>query len=137
MATIRTGTAYQQRNVHGGLKCKYSLLVVIFSAVQQLALERSVFAVLCNLPTVQQANSTLQMHHNLRTIPLARTQPALDLDSLIGGFRPLFRALDPDQVNELSNQLLQALQGQGPTIGSFLDQAAAVTHTPPADGSCA
>src|SRR5690606_28198365 len=29
------------------------------------------------------------------TIPLARTQPALDLDSVIGGFRPLFRALDP------------------------------------------
>ncbi|BBX53106.1 virulence factor Mce family protein [Mycolicibacterium poriferae] len=63
------------------------------------------------------------------TIPLDRTQPALDLDSLIGGFRPLFRALDPDQVNELSNQLIQALQGQGPTIGSFLDQAAAVTNT--------
>src|ERR1700743_3554839 len=32
------------------------------------------------------------------TIPLARTEPALDLDALIGGFRPLFRALDPDQV---------------------------------------
>jgi len=36
------------------------------------------------------------------TIPLARTSPALDVDALIGGFRPLFRALDPDQVNALS-----------------------------------
>ena len=36
------------------------------------------------------------------TIPLARTSPALDLDALIGGFRPLFQALDPDQVNALS-----------------------------------
>ena len=27
------------------------------------------------------------------TIPLARTSPALDLDALIGGFRPLFSAL--------------------------------------------
>jgi phospholipid/cholesterol/gamma-HCH transport system substrate-binding protein len=63
------------------------------------------------------------------TIPLTRTQPALDLDAVIGGFRPLFRALSPDQVNELSGQLLQAFQGQGPTIGSFLDQAAAVTNT--------
>jgi phospholipid/cholesterol/gamma-HCH transport system substrate-binding protein len=63
------------------------------------------------------------------TIPLSRTQPALDLDAVIGGFRPLFRALNPDQVNELSGQLLQAFQGQGPTIGSFLDQAAAVTNT--------
>ena len=64
-----------------------------------------------------------------QTIPLARTQPALDLDSVTGGFRPLFRALDPEQVNELSGQLLQAFQGEGPTIGSFLSQAAAVTNT--------
>ena len=63
------------------------------------------------------------------TIPVSRTQPALDLDAVIGGFRPLFRALNPGQVNELSGQLLQAFQGQGPTIGSFLDQAAAVTNT--------
>ncbi|MCV7054300.1 MCE family protein [Mycolicibacterium gilvum] len=63
------------------------------------------------------------------TIPLTRTEPALDLDALIGGFRPLFRALNPEQVNELSGQLMGALQGQGPTIGSFLDQAAAVTNT--------
>ncbi len=64
-----------------------------------------------------------------QTIPLARTKPALDLDALIGGFKPLFRALNPDQVNALSEQLLQAFQGQGATIGSFLEQAAAVTNT--------
>nr|CRL77085.1 virulence factor Mce family protein [Mycolicibacterium komanii] len=63
------------------------------------------------------------------TIPLARTSPALDLDALIGGFRPLFRALDPDQVNALSSQLIQALQGQGGTINSFLSQTAALTTT--------
>lgn len=63
------------------------------------------------------------------TIPLSRTQPALDLDALIGGLRPLFRSLDPDQVNALSGQLIQALQGQGATIGSVLTQAAAVTGT--------
>ena len=64
-----------------------------------------------------------------QTIPLARTKPALDLDALIGGFKPLFRALNPEQVNALSEQLLQAFQGQGPTIASFLNQAAAVTNT--------
>ncbi|MDZ7886434.1 MAG: MCE family protein [Mycobacterium sp.] len=63
------------------------------------------------------------------TIPLARTTPALDLDALTGGFRPLFRALDPDQVNTLTQQLISALQGEGPTIGSFLAQMAAVTST--------
>lgn len=63
------------------------------------------------------------------TIPLNRTEPALDLDALIGGFRPLFRALDPDQVNKLTSQLISAFQGQGGTIGSFLTQAAALTNT--------
>jgi phospholipid/cholesterol/gamma-HCH transport system substrate-binding protein len=63
------------------------------------------------------------------TIPLARTSPALDLDALIGGFRPLFRALDPDQVNALSGQLIQAFEGQGATIGSFLSQTASLTNT--------
>jgi phospholipid/cholesterol/gamma-HCH transport system substrate-binding protein len=63
------------------------------------------------------------------TIPLNQTEPALDLDALIGGFRPLFRALDPDKVNALSGQLIAAFQGQGATISSFLNQAAALTNT--------
>lgn len=64
-----------------------------------------------------------------QTIPVDRTKPALDLDALIGGFRPLFRALNPDQVNTLSAQLIQAFQGQGTTIGSLLTQTAAFTNT--------
>lgn len=63
------------------------------------------------------------------TIPLSRTAPPLDLDALIGGFRPLFKALEPDQINALSGQLISALQGQGATIGSFLSQTAALTNT--------
>lgn len=63
------------------------------------------------------------------TIPVARTAPALDLDSVIGGFKPLFQALSPDQTNELTGQLTAALDGQGPTIGSFLNQAALFTNT--------
>ncbi len=63
------------------------------------------------------------------TIPLARTSPALDLDALIGGFRPLFRALNPEQVNALSSQLIRAFQGQGATISSFLSTTAMLTNT--------
>jgi len=63
------------------------------------------------------------------TIPLARTSPALDVDALIGGFRPLFRALDPDQVNALSGELLKVFQGQGGTISSVLAQTSALTTT--------
>jgi phospholipid/cholesterol/gamma-HCH transport system substrate-binding protein len=64
-----------------------------------------------------------------KTIPVDRTEPALDLDALVGGFRPLFRALDPEQVNALSGQLIQAFQGQGATISSFLAQTASFTST--------
>jgi phospholipid/cholesterol/gamma-HCH transport system substrate-binding protein len=64
-----------------------------------------------------------------QTIPLARTSPALDVDALIGGFRPLFRALDPDQVNALSGELLRVFQGQGGTISSVLAQTSALTST--------
>jgi phospholipid/cholesterol/gamma-HCH transport system substrate-binding protein len=74
------------------------------------------------------AGSTKKLNPG-ETIPLARTSPALDLDALIGGFRPLFRALDPDQINALSGQLIAALQGQGGTINSFLSQTAALTTT--------
>jgi phospholipid/cholesterol/gamma-HCH transport system substrate-binding protein len=64
-----------------------------------------------------------------QTIPISRTEPALDLDTLLGGFRPLFRALDPKQVNTLSSALIQAFQGEGATVGSFLSQASTVTST--------
>lgn len=63
------------------------------------------------------------------TIPLSRTSPALDVDALIGGFRPLFRALDPDQVNVLSGELLRVFQGQGATVSSVLAQTSALTTT--------
>jgi phospholipid/cholesterol/gamma-HCH transport system substrate-binding protein len=72
--------------------------------------------------------ATRELHPGA-TIPLSRTAPALDLDALIGGFRPLFHALDPQQVNALSDQLVTALQGEGPTITAFLAQTAAVTNT--------
>lgn len=64
-----------------------------------------------------------------QTIPLDRTSPALDIDALVGGFRPLFRALDPDQVNALSAELLRVFQGQGGTISSVLAQTSALTST--------
>jgi phospholipid/cholesterol/gamma-HCH transport system substrate-binding protein len=60
-------------------------------------------------------------------IPLARTQPALDLDALIGGFKPLFRALDPQKVNSIATALVTVFQGQGGTISDILDQTAQLT----------
>ena len=53
-----------------------------------------------------------------------RTEPALDLDALIGGFRPLFRALDPEKVNNIAQSIITIFQGQGGTINDILDQTA-------------
>ena len=60
-------------------------------------------------------------------IPLSRTSPALDLDALIGGFKPLFRALDPQKVNNIASAIITVFQGQGGTISDILDQTAQLT----------
>lgn len=62
-------------------------------------------------------------------IPLARTEPALDLDALIGGFRPVFRALAPEKVNAIASAIITVFQGQGGTINDILDQTARLTST--------
>jgi phospholipid/cholesterol/gamma-HCH transport system substrate-binding protein len=78
---------------------------------------------------VEEGTGSTQVLAPGQTIPVGQTSPALDLDALIGGFRPLFRALDPDQVNALSGQLIAAFQGQGATINSFFQNASALTNT--------
>ena len=60
-------------------------------------------------------------------IPLSRTSPALDLDALLGGFKPLFRALDPEKVNTIASAIITVFQGQGGTINNILDQTAQAT----------
>ena len=63
------------------------------------------------------------------TIPVSRTTPALDLTTLFNGFQPLFQALDPQQVNELSMNLVQVLQGEGGTVQELLSRTASLTNT--------
>ncbi|GAA4844597.1 MCE family protein [Saccharopolyspora rosea] len=63
------------------------------------------------------------------TIPLQRTKPALDLTVLLGGFKPLFQALSPTDVNKLSYEIIQVLQGEGGTVESLLAHTASLTST--------
>ncbi|UUV31382.1 MCE family protein [Amycolatopsis roodepoortensis] len=62
-------------------------------------------------------------------IPPERTQPALDLTALFNGFKPLFQALSPSDVNQLSFEIVQVLQGEGSTIDSLLEHTASLTNT--------
>lgn len=63
------------------------------------------------------------------TIPVGNTRPALDLTVLFDGFKPLFQALTPEQVNDLSMNLVQVMQGEGGTVRSLLEHTASLTST--------
>jgi phospholipid/cholesterol/gamma-HCH transport system substrate-binding protein len=63
------------------------------------------------------------------TIPIARTSPALDLTVLFNGFKPLFQALSPADINQLSYEIVQVFQGEGGTLESLLQHTASVTST--------
>ena len=56
------------------------------------------------------------------TIPMRRTQPALDLTVLFNGFKPLFAALSPADINKLSDEVIQVFQGEGGNFNALLHQ---------------
>jgi phospholipid/cholesterol/gamma-HCH transport system substrate-binding protein len=53
-------------------------------------------------------------------ISIDHTAPALDLDLLLGGLKPVIRGLNPADVNTLTASLIQVFQGQGGTLESIL-----------------
>ncbi|WP_395696081.1 MCE family protein [Nocardioides sp.] len=63
------------------------------------------------------------------TIPVSQTTPALDLTVLFNGFKPLFQALSPADVNQLSAEIVQVFQGEGGNLENLLAHTASVTTT--------
>jgi phospholipid/cholesterol/gamma-HCH transport system substrate-binding protein len=64
-----------------------------------------------------------------QTIPVSRTVPALNLTDLFNGFKPLFQALTPAQVNQLSMEMIQTLQGESGTLQQLMANTAQLTTT--------
>src|SRR6195952_735061 len=62
------------------------------------------------------------------TISKAKTTPALDLDALLGGLRPVLKGLDGDKVNEVSNAVIELLQGQGGALSTLLASTSSFTQ---------
>jgi phospholipid/cholesterol/gamma-HCH transport system substrate-binding protein len=58
-----------------------------------------------------------------------RTSPALDLTDLFNGFRPLFQALSPNDVNAFSLEIVKTLQGEGGTVADLAAKSASLTNT--------
>ena len=62
-------------------------------------------------------------------IPLDRTEPALDLDLLLSGLKPVIQGLNPQDVNALSQSLIQVFQGQESNLDSLLAKTSSFTST--------
>jgi phospholipid/cholesterol/gamma-HCH transport system substrate-binding protein len=62
-------------------------------------------------------------------IPIDRTAPALDLDLLLGGLKPVTQGLNPQDVNALSAYFIQAFQGEGGTLESLLSKTSSFSNT--------
>ena len=48
---------------------------------------------------------------------------------LFNGFKPLFQALSPQDINQLSYEIVQVFQGEGGTVEGLLGHTASVTKT--------
>ena len=48
---------------------------------------------------------------------------------LFNGFKPLFQALSPADLNKLSYEIIQVFQGEGGTLEGLLAHTASVTQT--------
>lgn len=62
-------------------------------------------------------------------IPVERTEPALDLDLLLSGLKPVIQGLNPQDVNALTASLIQVFQGEGGTIDSLLSKTSSFSNT--------
>lgn len=63
------------------------------------------------------------------TIGRDNTEPALDLDALLGGLRPVLKGLDPAKINEVSNAVIELLQGNGGPLAQTLADTGEFTKT--------
>ena len=61
-------------------------------------------------------------------IPVERTEPALDLDLLLGGLKPVIQTLNPQDVNALTSTLIQIFQGEGPTLDDLFSKASSFSN---------
>ncbi|MBV9099338.1 MAG: MCE family protein [Frankiaceae bacterium] len=58
-----------------------------------------------------------------------RTEAALDLTVLFRGFKPLFHALSPDEVNSFAMEIIKTLQGEGGVVADLAAKSATLTNT--------
>jgi len=78
---------------------------------------------------VEQGTGSTKILQPGGTIPVSHTSPAVDLTVLFNGFQPLFQGLDADQINQLSGEIIQTLQGESGSLDSLLGTVADLTNS--------
>ncbi|GAC1404998.1 MAG: MCE family protein [Mycobacterium sp.] len=63
------------------------------------------------------------------TVNIDHTQPALDLDALLGGLRPVVKGLNGEQINQIDSAILELLQGQGGALSQLLSETGTFSQT--------
>lgn len=63
---------------------------------------------------------------NRDQIPLEHTKPSFDIAYLLNGFEPLFTLLDPQKVDDLTDAIIKALQGDSGSILALITQTSAL-----------
>ena len=60
-------------------------------------------------------------------IPVDRTDPSFDVGALLNGYEPLFSLLDPNAADDLTQGVIQSLQGDNASITALVDQTSQLT----------
>jgi phospholipid/cholesterol/gamma-HCH transport system substrate-binding protein len=127
VAGVRIGRVQEIQVGHGGAEVRFSI------AAQQPLLDTTKIVMRYQnllgqryLALVQGPDRGARVEPGT-TVPLSRTSPGFDLTELLNGFRPLFEALRPDDVNALATSLVKVLQGEGGTVESLLAQTGRLT----------
>ncbi|MGB8406115.1 MAG: MCE family protein [Mycobacterium sp.] len=72
---------------------------------------------------------TAQELRNGAEIPRERTTPSFDISYMLNGFEPLFTELDPQQVDNLTNAVVHAFQGDQGSLLALTTQASTLAST--------
>lgn len=62
-------------------------------------------------------------------IPEEQTNPSFDISYMLNGFEPLFTELDPQQVDNMTSAIVQALQGDSGSILLLTTEASSLAQT--------
>ncbi|BBY99394.1 MlaD family protein [Mycolicibacterium fallax] len=62
-------------------------------------------------------------------VPLAQTDPSFDVGNLLNGYQPLFATLDTDAAENLTQGIIQSLQGDTGSITALVTQTSGIAET--------